>query len=384
MTKRFFMKNAWAVMLLIVMGIAVSACSDDDEPAVLEGVKADASSYQLNEAGETTVEFTVSPANASIDNVALIGTDAFELIGKASVGNGKWTISLKANDFAKVTASNTVSLLVAQTSGAQKEITVNLEDPYSIDGKFALNHPRAFNFYGIEEGHTYETGLPVIVMAENGGNLATIKDLKIVNGVTTQKVGVDYFVAVKLENGLTGVELKVNPEKLNELKALVPTITTLQLYAVLTSNNGRIARLLLSAMTCAPEGTPVVDDQLTATAAEITDPDFLKTVSIDVTSKLKRIGVMGMGPGNGDIQIEDIGLFNEAGEKVTQESCMVLVGPDTEGKMICNFNLMGDNQYKLQPGTYTYVQRYHVTYGYGNGVKFQTVCADLKYQVIIK
>ena len=226
MKKTFFLKNAWAVVLLMFMGFAAQSCSDDDAPAVLEGVKADASSFQLNEAGEATVEFTVSPADASIDNVALVGSDAFQLVGKTSAGNGKWTVSMKAADFTKVGASNAVTLQVAQAGGIQKEITFNVDDPYSIDGKFALDHPRAFDFYGIEEGHTYETGLPVVITAENGGDLSAISDIKIVNGVTSQNVGADYFVAVKMENGLTGVELKANPEKLTELKDLIPTFTT--------------------------------------------------------------------------------------------------------------------------------------------------------------
>lgn len=384
MTKKDCLKNAWAVMLLMVMGIAVSSCSNDDEPAILEGVKADASSFALNEAGQATVEFTVSPADASVDNVTLVGTDAFELVGKTSAGNGKWTVSLKATDFSKVSVANAVTLQVAQAGGAQKEITVDVEDPYSIEGKFALEHPRAFNYYGIGKDHQYETGLPVIVTAENGGDLTAISSIKIVNGVTSQKVGVDYFAAVKLPDGLTGVQLKVNPEKLTELKSLVPTFTTLELGAVLTSNKGRVARLLISAMACAPEGTSVVDDQLSATSVEIINPKFSKTATIDVTSKLKHIGVLTLDlKGAGDILIEEIGLFNEAGEAVEEESFLPNYSTDSNGNMICEFSMYGSDKDILQPGTYTYVQRFHVNYNYG-GVKFQTGCSDLKYQVVIK
>lgn len=367
----------------VAVSVSLASCGDgNDEPAVLEGVKADASSFQLNEAGEATVEFTVSPTDASIDNVALVGSDAFELIGKKSVGNGKWAVNLKVTDFADVKASNTVCLQIAQAGGVQKEITVNLEDSYSIDGKFALDHPRAFNYYGIGKGHQYETGLPVVVTAENGGNLANISDIKIINGVTSQKVGVDYFVAVKLENGLTGVELKVNPEKLDELKTLVPTYTTLELYAVLTSNNGRVARLLLSAMACAPEGTPVVNDQLTVTATEIVDPKFSKDVTIDVTSMLKRLGVMNL-KGSGEVSTEELGLFNETGQEVEEQSFIPILSEDSNGNIICQFSISGSDENNLTAGTYMYKERFHVNYIYG-GVKFQTVCADLEYQVVIK
>ena len=383
MRKKILLKNAWAMALFMVMGIAVSACSNDDEPAVLEGVKADASSFQLNEDGEVTVEFTVSPANASVDNVTLLGNDAFQLVGKTSAGNGKWIVSMKATDFAKVGASNDVTLQVAQPGGIQKEVSFKVEDPYSIIGKFGLDHPRGFNYYGIEQGHTYDPGLPVVVSAEKSSDLSMISDIKIINGVTSQKVGVEYFVAVKIENRQKGVVLKVNPEKLAELKKLVPTYTTLDFVVVLTSDNGRVANLPLSAMTCAPETSPVVDDQLTVTAAQIMNPDFDKTVRIDLTTKLRHIGVMGMNPGDGNVRIEGVGLFNEAGEKVEQQSLIALIAPDSQGNMTCDFTFIGDDEYILKPGNYTYVQGFHVDYIYG-GVKYETVCAELKYQFVIK
>lgn len=385
MRKMTIKKNLWAMLSLVIMGCALSACSDDDEPSVLETVTPDAASYQLNKAGEATLQFTVSPADASVDNVTLAaGADVFEITGKNSVGNGKWAVSLKAIDLAKVGETNAVSLQVAQTGGAWKEISFSIDDPYSIEGKFALDHPRAFNYYGIEEGHTYDTGLPVVITAEKGGDLTTISNIKIINGETSQKAGMEYFATVKLADGLTGVEIKVNPEKLEDLKNLVPTYTTFNFIAVLTSNSGRVAKLPLNGMTCAPEGTPVVDNQLTVTEAEIINPDFSKAVTLDVTSKLRHIGVMGMQPGDGNVVIDNIGLFNEAGEKVQQESFLVLVGPDATGNMISDFTIMGDNDYRLKPGTYTYVQRFHVDFIYDNGVKYQTVCADLKYQIEIK
>lgn len=378
-------ENLWAMLSLVIMGCALSACSKDDEPSVLETVTPDAASCQLNEAGEATFQFTVSPADASVDNVTLAnGADAFEITGKNSVGNGKWTVSLKATDLAKVGATNAVSLQVAQAGGAQKEISISIDDPYTIEGKFELNHPRAFNYYGIEEGHTYDTGLPVVITAEKEGDLAAISDIKIINGETSQKAGMEYFATVKFAEGLTGVEIKVNPEKLADLKSLVPTYTTFNFIAVLTSNHGRVAELPLNGMTCAPEGTPVVDDQLTVSEAEITNPVFSNTVTLDVTSKLKHIGVMTLDMiGAGDVLIEEIGLFDEAGQAVEDESFVPTYSQDSNGKMFCKFDIFGSNKDMLSAGTYTFTQRFHVTYKYG-GVKFQTVCADLKYRIVIK
>lgn len=378
-------KNLWAMLSLVIMGCALSACSDDDEPSVLEAVTPAAASCQLNEAGEATLQFTVSPADASVDNVTLAaGADVFEITGKNSAGNGKWAVSLKATDLAKVGATNAVSLQVAQAGGARKEISFSIDDPYTIEGKFALDHPRAFDYYGIEKDHQYETGLPVIVTAENESDLAQISSILLINGATSQNVGMEYFATKTLGDGLKGVEIKVNPEKLTELKDLVPTFTTLDLIAVLTSRNGRVANLILSAAACAPEGKPVVNDELTATVAEITDPDFSKNVKIDVTSNLRHIGVMTLDMiGVGEILIEEIGLFDEAGQAVEDESFVPMYTQDSNGNMICDFGIYGSDEDKLSAGTYTFTQRFHVTYKYGD-VKFQTVCANLKFQIVIK
>lgn len=100
---------------MLVAAVALSACSSDDEPAVLEGVAADGSSFPLNEAGEVSLQFTVTPADALISNATLVaGTEAFEVGNLTSAGNGKWAVSLKAKDFAQIGADNAVSLQVAQ------------------------------------------------------------------------------------------------------------------------------------------------------------------------------------------------------------------------------------------------------------------------------
>ena len=65
---------------MLVAAVALSACSSDDEPAVLESVAADGSSFPLNEAGEVSLQFTVTPADALISNATLVaGTEAFEV-----------------------------------------------------------------------------------------------------------------------------------------------------------------------------------------------------------------------------------------------------------------------------------------------------------------
>lgn len=377
-----FKKFIYTTML--VAAVALSACSSDDEPSILEGVAADGSSFQLNESGEVSLQFTVTPADAHIDNVALAaGTDAFEVGNLTSAGNGKWAVSLKAKDFAQIGATNVVSLMAAQTDGIQKEVVFNVEDPFSIEDKFELNAPRAFDYYGIEPDHMYETGLPIQILAKEAGDLALISNdgIKVTNSSLSQDVSADYFVTLPLTGNAVGKVLKVNPEKLDALKNIIHTYSLLSFWVVLTSNHGRITHLPLSVVACNPDGAPVEDAQLSVTLAELSNPDFKKTVNLDITSKLRHLGVTSISsPGS---MIEEIGLFNDKGELMDESSMVPMYQEAADGKMICEFSIFGDSEAHLEPGTYTWVQRFHdaVTVG---GVKYTTVCADLKFKVEIK
>lgn len=383
--KKFYLKNVWAIALLMIMGIAVSSCSSDDEPAVLEGVHVDASSFQLNEAGEATVEFTVSPTNALVDNVVVVnGTETFEVVSTTLTGNGKWAVDLKAKDLANVRANNNVTIQIAQNGGISKEIRFNIADPFSISGKFEVSNPREFNYYGVEADHKFETGLPFVVTAKKEGDLAMLDAAatKVTNGVTAQPVSASNFVITQMKGDEFGYLLRVNPEKLADVQAAIPTYQTINFSIVLSSKNGRTDVLQLSAAACAPKATPVEDAQLTATSSELGNPEFEKTVPLDVTSKLRHIGVAAL-TGQGDVTIEEVGLMNDKGEPVEEATFTPTYKTGEDGKMICDFMISGSSQYPIASGTYTWVQRFHVSVTIG-GIKYQTVCADLSYKFIVK
>lgn len=260
MKRKTFLKNAWAMALLMIMGIAVSACSSDDEPAALEGVVVDASSFQLNEAGEATVEFTVSPTNASVDNIALVnGTETFDVVNTTSTGNGKWVVNLKAKDLVNVRAINKVTIQIAQNGGISKNISFDIADPFSIAGKFEVKNPREFNYYGVEADHKFETCLPFIVTAKDGGNLSMLdpNGTKVVDGATTSVVSVDNFVFTPMKGVEFGYALRVNPEKLANVQVAISRFNTIAYNILLTSKNGRRDVLVLAAAACAPQGQPV-------------------------------------------------------------------------------------------------------------------------------
>lgn len=375
--------NRLLYILVIMAGLMFQACSNDDEPAVLAGVEVNGTSFQMTEAGEVSLSFTVTPADASIDNITLVkGGEAFAIIDKAPAGDGKWSVKLKATDFANVLADNNVTLSIAQNGGVTKEADFNIEDPFSIDGKFDIFAPRAFNFYGAEDSHNDATCLPILINATNESDLGMInmKDFKLTTGAITQRVSPDCFVLEPMADNANGVVMKANPSKLDELKSAITTYTTLEYRLILTSRNGRMAALPLSVMTCRPEGTVVENEELTIAKADIENPDYHKEITLDVTHNLRQIGVMELG---NNVTIEEIGLLNDKGESVAEGSIIPDYKTDDKGNMVCDFNIHGDNKFNLARGTYTYVQRFHVTVTV-KSAKYATVCADLRFKVVIQ
>lgn len=374
--------NRLLYIFVIMAGLMFQACSNDDEPAVLAGVEVNGTSFQMNEAGEVSLGFTVTPADASVDNITPIkGGEAFEIVDKASAGDGKWTVRLKATDFANVWADNNVTLSIAQNGGVTKEANFNIEDPFSIDGKFDIFCPRGFDFYGAEDSHKDATCLPILINATNESDLDMIdmKEIKLATGVTSQKVSPDCFVLEPMADNANGVVMKANPSKLDELKSAITTYTTLEYRLILTSRNGRMAALTLSAIACRPEGSIVENEELTIAKADIENPDYHKEITLDVTHNLRQIGVMELGS---NVSIEEIGLLNDKGEAIAEGSIIPDYKTDDKGNMVCDFNIYGDNEFNLEPGTYTYVQRFHVTVTV-KGVKYTTACADLRFKVDI-
>ena len=375
--------NRLLYTFVIMAGLMFQACSNDDEPAVLAGVEVNGTSFQMTEAGEVSLGFTVTPADASVDNITLVkGGEAFEIIDKAPAGDGKWSVRLKATDFANVLADNNVTLSIAQNGGVTKEADFNIEDPFSIDGKFDIFAPRAFNFYGAEDSHKDATCLPILINATNESDLGMInmKDIKLTTGAITQRVSPDCFVLEPMADNANGVVMKANPSKFDELKSAITTYTTLEYRLILTSRNGRMAALSLSVMTCRPEGSMVENEELTIAKGDIENPDYHKEITLDVTHNLRQIGVMELG---NNVTIEEIGLFNDKGESVAEGSIIPDYKTDDKGNMVCDFNIHGDNEFNLAAGTYTYMQRFHVTVTV-KGARYTTVCADLRFKVVIK
>lgn len=371
--------NLWRnVSVLLVAGCiccAMPSCSDDDAPAVIEAAQPCASAYELNEVGDVALEFEVIPENAQVNEVKIIGENrAFEAQGFTSKGGGKWLLNARVTDFTQIKQENTVILSVRQTGGAASEVELVVTDPYTIENKFTLANPKGFNYYSADKENLYETGLPVVIAAEKQEDLALIdsKNIKVVDGAVSHKVGAVHFNIIPMTEE-TGFTLNVNPEKLEEVQEAIPTYSTLDFNVQLTSKNSRVASLPLTVTACAPQAT-VEDDALTLSRSDLGNPDFEKGFDIDVTHKLRQMGILE----KSGFKVKSLGLLDENGKSVDDgpfiETQLEIM--DAEGNTKCSVSLTGDARYNYAPGTYYYVLRCRQPWEY-NGKTYNPSCANL-------
>ena len=378
--------NLWRnVSVLLVAGCiccAMPSCSDDDAPAVIVAAQPCASAYELNEVGDVALEFEVIPENAQVNEVKIIGENrAFEAQGFTSKGGGKWLLNARVTDFTQIKQENTVILSVRQTGGAASEVELVVTDPYTIENKFTLANPKGFNYYSADKENLYETGLPVVIAAEKQEDLALIdsKNIKVVDGAVSHKVGAVHFNIIPMTEE-TGFTLNVNPEKLEEVQEAIPTYSTLDFNVQLTSKNSRVASLPLTVTACAPQAT-VEDDALTLSRSDLGNPDFEKGFDIDVTHKLRQMGILE----KSGFKVKSLGLLDENGKSVDDgpfiETQLEIM--DAEGNTKCSVSLTGDARYNYAPGTYYYVLRCRQPWEY-NGKTYNPSCANLKFKIVIK
>ena len=375
-------KNVSALLVAGCICCAMPSCSDDDAPAVIEAAQPCASAYELNEVGDVALEFEVIPENAQVNEVKIIGENrAFEAQGFTSKGGGKWLLNARVTDFTQIKQENTVILSVRQTGGAASEVELVVTDPYTIENKFTLANPKGFNYYSADKENLYETGLPVVIAAEKQEDLALIdsKNIKVVDGAVSHKVGAVHFNIIPMTEE-TGFTLNVNPEKLEEVQKAIPTYSTLDFNVQLTSKNSRVASLPLTVTACALQAT-VEDDALTLSRSDLGNPDFEKGFDIDVTHKLRQMGILE----KSGFKVKSLGLLDENGKSVDDgpfiETQLEIM--DAEGNTKCSVSLTGDARYNYAPGTYYYVLRCRQPWEY-NGKTYNPSCANLKFKIVIK
>lgn len=201
----------------------------------------------------------------------------------------------------------------------------------------------------------------------------------MVDGAVSHKVGAVHFNIIPMTEE-TGFTLNVNPEKLEEVQEAIPTYSTLDFNVQLTSKNSRVASLPLTVTACAPQAT-VEDDALTLSRSDLGNPDFEKGFDIDVTHKLRQMGILE----KSGFKVKSLGLLDENGKSVDDgpfiETQLEIM--DAEGNTKCSVSLTGDARYNYAPGTYYYVLRCRQPWEY-NGKTYNPSCANLKFKIVIK
>lgn len=392
MKTNLFLKTLPAMLVAsLVSFTTLSSCSDDDAPIPVERVEMGTGTFELDEAGKVTIEFNMVPAEAEVKEVEIAGKEGvFRTIGIAPQGNGKWQAKLEVTDFAQLNESEELEITVHQPDGTTLTAECTVFDPYSLHGKFTLVHPRGFNFYSIDPDQRLHIGLPVLVEAADRDNLALIKskNIRVIDGEpSASKVGVDHFLQIPRTDDWTGFVLKVKPSKLDEVKQAIKVFDKLHFNVILTSENGRVTTLPLSAFACTPQGT-FEDEQLTLSKTDLDNPKFEKLLELDVTYTLRQ---MGLTETEGGFTIQEIGLMNEQGEMMDYSPVLwpSIAGDITSGNFSCTMTVVGNGQVECKPGTYYLVLRVSNLWQHRNPndpfdiFSYQTVCADLRIKIVI-
>ena len=225
-------KSASFLLVAGFISFTIPSCSSEEEIIILQDVKVNSESFNLAEDGSTTIEVKVVPENTPIAK-AVLSTSLFNESGVFEVtrltpkGNGVWQIAAKVKDFSRIQNGQDVILSVYQEDNMYIQTTLNINDPYSIEGKYTPVHPQAFTFYSAEDGKLME--IPFIITADNAADLAAISydNIKVVNGTgsSTPSISITHF-AIAPMTGKTGFYLQVDNAQLETVKKAITSSTS--------------------------------------------------------------------------------------------------------------------------------------------------------------
>lgn len=247
-------KSASFLLVAGFISFTIPSCSSEEEIIILQDVKVNSESFNLAEDGSTTIEVKVVPENTPIAK-AVLSTSLFNESGVFEVtrltpkGNGVWQIAAKVKDFSRIQNGQDVILSVYQEDNMYIQTTLNINDPYSIEGKYTPVHPQAFTFYSAEDGKLME--IPFIITADNAADLAAISydNIKVVNGTgsSTPSISITHF-AIAPMTGKTGFYLQVDNAQLETVKKAITTIAFLDCRVMITGPTAVLPILLCASL----------------------------------------------------------------------------------------------------------------------------------------
>lgn len=378
------MRKLFSYLAMTVLGAAVAcgltACSSDEPAPALENIVGH-NVTPLTQDGVMVATFSTQPAGIAITKVST-DSKGFEVTDVKHIENDMWQVTLNVSDFACVKSGEQIRLTIAQSDSVAVTAQVNVEDPFSIVGKYDVACPETFTIYDLETKQTI--GLPVLITAENAADLDDITSMELVN---VGLLGKDDLTAdlfeVKPMTDEVGCYL-VGTKKIVDKIMSQQNPTMLRPYGIrITGKNGRTAVVDLYTFAC-PSETTYTNDALTVDAPELSNIGFKKEGTLDAKTPLLRIGF------RYPIEASDPDLA-----KFTQKLMYVL---DSEGNKVNNpmiantvdistynldYTLTGAVNSNIAPGTYYNVYRYELSWDF-RGKSYPRIAANINYELNVK
>ena len=304
-----FLKSGACLLLASALVCNFVGCSDDEGPALLEGITVTSAGFNLDESGNATLEFTVTPENAQVDEVELTPADVFEVTGLTSVGGGVWQVAIRATNLSLVAATQSVMLSASQNGVPLATADVAINDPYALDGVYEIAYPATYSYVLADNGNV--NSLPIVITSDDTYAMELLSDVRIEVGGNSNLGDSDFE--------FDGTSIVLTSDALSQLEGNQQA-RSLRGDFLLEGMLGRVARVPFSLHACPPEVLSSKEG-LSVSAADLGNPDFSRAEVVDdIASALNRVGLYngsGVAYDYETVEVSNLGLFDEEGNEVS-------------------------------------------------------------------
>lgn len=311
-----FLKSGACLLLASALVCNFVGCSDDEGPALLEGITVTNAGFDLDESGNATLEFTVTPENAQVDEVELTPANVFEVTGLTSVGGGVWQVAIRATNLSLVAATQSVMLSASQNGVPLATADVTINDPYTLDGLYEVAYPATYS-YAIA-GRGSANRLPVVVTSDDASAMSQFLGINWDLDESQSDFNDDDFVT-ETSSGGTSTSFLLTPDVLIQLEGNQQALS-LEGDFLLEGMQGRRARVPFSLHACPPEVLSSREG-FSVSAADLGNPDFSRAEVVDdIAGALNRVGLYngsGVAYDYETVEVSNLGLFDEEGNEVS-------------------------------------------------------------------
>ncbi len=372
-----------SLFIAAAMLAGFTACSDDDEPAILADISMNATAFDLDQAGNATIEFTVEPADAEVAgvDVQLNNGQSLTASGLTAVGAGVWRIGVQVADVKSFGASQYGTLTARQTDGTSVQTSFVLADPFAVpEDAFHAHYPYTVSW--CDAATQTAMRLPIILSGE-GANVGDIADAQLLLDSSSPRLNSSDLVFGKSATGEYGLFL--DQKKVDSQWAEHPEqYFSVNAHIELTMKSGRVAHVPLNFMFSAPQAT-YKNEALSFNASDIGTTGYETELTLtEAVQTWRRIGFYD-GPGedySGTMDFTDYGFFAGDDGMRVDDGDFFFAMPDLQNEAD-EIMVSGDITYVYIPGVYHYVYHMKADWEYG-GKTYERIRADFRYEVTLK